>query len=83
MSELVGRFATKYLPARATSRKGIIIASLLRSVCIYTSIMIGIDHEPKVIFGTDWFKIMNTLFIGFGNGFLGTLLNLIDRSMLE
>jgi len=77
MSELIGRFATKYLPAKATSRKGIIVASLLRAVCIYTSIMIGIDHEPKEIFDTNWFKIINTTFIGFSNGFLGTLLMII------
>ncbi len=77
MSELLGRFATKYLPAKATSRRGIIISSLLRSVCIYTSIMIGISHEPTYIFDADWFKILNTLFIGFGNGFLGTLLMIV------
>jgi len=77
ISELMGRFATKYLPAKATSRRGVILASLVRTVCVYTSIMIGIKHEPEFLFDSDWFKILNTLFIGFGNGLLGTLLMIL------
>jgi ABC-type bacteriocin/lantibiotic exporter with double-glycine peptidase domain len=36
--------------------------------------MIGFTEDPQWLFGSDWFKILNTLVLGFGNGFLGTIL---------
>ncbi|CDW71661.1 equilibrative nucleoside transporter [Stylonychia lemnae] len=35
------------------------------------------NEDPKELFDSDWFKIINILFIGFGNGFLGTILMMI------
>lgn len=75
-SELLGRFGTNYLSAN-TSRLAIILASFIRMGCIYTSIMIGFNEEPKWLFDADWFKLINTFIIGFGNGFLATILMMI------
>lgn len=36
--------------------------------------MIGFSESPKWLFDSDWFKILNTVLLGLGNGFLGTLL---------
>lgn len=39
--------------------------------------MIGLNREPYWLFNSDYFKIMNTFVLGFGNGFLGTFLMMI------
>jgi ABC-type bacteriocin/lantibiotic exporter with double-glycine peptidase domain len=36
--------------------------------------MIGFSEDPKWLFDSDWFKILNTLILGLGNGLCGTLL---------
>lgn len=36
--------------------------------------MIGFQDEPRWLFDSDWFKIINVLTLGLGNGLLGTLL---------
>jgi equilibrative nucleoside transporter 1/2/3 len=41
---------------------------------IYTSLMIGFSENPRWLFNSDLFKILNIIVLGFGNGFLGTLL---------
>ena len=76
VADIAGRFFTKYI-AKKPSRTMINLVSLIRLICIYTSLMIGFNEEPKELFDTDWFKIVNIIFIGFGNGFLGTILMMI------
>jgi len=39
--------------------------------------MIGFNEQPKWLFDSDWFKILNTFLIGLGNGLLGTLLMIL------
>jgi hypothetical protein len=36
--------------------------------------MIGFNENPRWLFNSDLFKIVNIIVLGFGNGFLGTLL---------
>ncbi len=52
------------------------VFTLTRPLQIYTSLMIGFSdpEHPSLLFDTDWFKIINTLILGLGNGLLGTLL---------
>jgi hypothetical protein len=49
----------------------------MRLVQIYTSLMIGFNSaSPSLSFiiQSDFFKLFNTAALGYGNGFLGTLL---------
>ncbi len=39
--------------------------------------MIGFNNEPKWLFDSDWFKILNTFWLGLGNGVLGTLIMIL------
>lgn len=41
------------------------------------SVQIGYASDPKWLYDSDWFKIMNTMFLGIGNGVLGTMLMII------
>ena len=75
-SDILGRFATSYI-SHKPSRFMIILFSFIRVACIFTSMMIGFNEEPRDLFDADWFKIINTILIGFGNGFLGTILMII------
>ena len=77
VSDLIGRFSTLLLTKKKIKNKQIIIASLLRMILIYTSLMIGMQESPKWLFDADWFKIINNFLIGFGNGFLGSLLMIL------
>jgi hypothetical protein len=36
--------------------------------------MIGFNERPGSVYDTDWFKTLNTVFLGMGNGLLGTML---------
>ena len=75
VSDILGRFLTKYVNTdHSKARCVIVIISLLRAICIYTSLQIGFNEEKDSILNTDWFKILNTLILGLGNGFLGTIL---------
>ena len=51
--------------------------SIARCLQIYTSVQIGYASDPKWLYDSDWFKIMNTMFLGIGNGVLGTMLMII------
>ena len=75
-ADIAGRFFTKFKGLKL-KKSFILVSSLVRLLTVYTSLMIGFNEEPKFIFDSDWFKILNTLMIGFGNGFLGTLLMMI------
>jgi len=46
-------------------------------VQIYTSVQIGYVSAPLWLYDSDWFKIINTLLLGLGNGVLGTMLMII------
>eukprot|EP00347_Sterkiella_histriomuscorum_P012064 403370027 len=76
LSDIFGRFFTKYIGPKP-KKSIILLVSLIRIITVYTSLMIGFNEEPKFIFDSDWFKILNTVFLGFGNGFLGTILMMI------
>ena len=72
-ADILGRFAINLLPVKGRKVSVVIIlAAFMRLGVIYTSLQIGTSQ--KGVFEQDWFKIINTVIIGFGNGLLGTML---------
>lgn len=39
--------------------------------------MIGFNESPTWLFDSDWFKILNIVVLGLGNGLLGTMLMML------
>jgi len=53
----------------------VIAGSLLRTVFVFTTIMIVIyDSEPTYFFEQDWFKIINLILFALSNGYISTQL---------
>lgn len=78
VSDIFGRFLTKYVNTNHRKARCIfVLLSLLRAVCIYSSLQIGFNEDEDSILNSDWIIITNTLILGLGNGFLGTILMMI------
>ena len=76
-ADIGGRFAI-HLIKSPSSTFLLILLSILRIALIFTSLQIGLTpSESTSVFNADWFKIVNTLLLGIGNGLLGTLLIII------
>lgn len=73
LADIAGRFLSTLLSHRkpAANLSLILVGlSLLRTVQIYTSLKIGFSEA----YDSDFLKILNTVVLGMGNGFLGTML---------
>lgn len=71
--DVAGRFFTSLF--KTVPRKRFLVSlSYLRLIFIFTSLMIGLNKNPTWLFGSDWFKLLNSILIGFGNGVLGTFI---------
>ena len=79
VAELAGRLVATYLAEnkRLKNLNYLPLFSSIRFIQIYTLLMIGFSEKPRWLFGSDWFKILNTFLLGLGNGALGTLLMII------
>lgn len=86
IADLIGRLIATYkIESKQLPRLNYLIISFsfLRLAQVYTSLMIGFSEQPRWLFGSDWFKLWNTILLGLGNGFLGTLLMIIGPSKVS
>lgn len=80
LSDIIGRFSIEYYLKHdpKSKLKHILVASFVRIILIYTSLMIGFRETPHWLWqDSDTIKIINAALIGLGNGFLGTLLMIL------